>query len=467
MTRAREGVHRMSEPRRRDAAATTDGLTTGDGPSRLVPWLLGLLAAIGLVVSVALVLPVTDQAMLNAPGGTATTIGRVAGLSGTYLLLITLLLIGRIPLIEHVVGQDKLVRVHRWFGPAILALLGSHVVALAVGYAQQVQAGPLHELWVMIISYPGILMAATAMGLLIMVAASSYRRARQKMRYETWWIVHLYAYIAAALSYTHQLSNGVPFIDHRAARAYWIALWAFTAGAVIYYRWAVPIVRSLYHRIQVVSVREEAPGVISVTMRGRHLDRLPATGGQYLQWRFLSRGIWWMAHPYSLSALPAADTVRITVKQRGSHSTWVARLQPGTRVAIEGPYGAFTHRARYTDRVLLVAAGVGATPVRAMLEDLPRHVDVVTILRGSRACDLVLRDEIAELVDVRGGQLHEVVGSRSEAPLDEAALRELVPDIAQRDVYMCGPRGFTHGLKDELRALGVPGSRIHREEFVF
>jgi ferredoxin-NADP reductase len=467
MSRARRRVHRPNEPRNRETTAAAEGLATSGGPSRLVPWLLGLLTAIGLVVSVALVLPVTDQAMLNAAGGPATTIGRVAGLAGTYLLLITLLLIGRIPLIEHVVGQDKLVRVHRWFGPAILALLGAHVVALTVGYAQQVQTGPLHEFWVMIISYPGMLMAATALGLLIMVAASSYRRARQKMRYETWWIVHLYAYIAAALSFTHQLSNGVPFIDHPIARAYWIALWAFTAGAVIFYRWAVPIARSLYHRLRVVAVEEEAPGVISVIMSGRHIDRLPATGGQYLQWRFLSRGMWWMAHPYSLSALPTADSVRITVKQRGPHSTWVAGLRPGTRVAIEGPYGVFTHRARHTDRVLLVAAGVGATPVRAMLEDLPRNVDVVAILRGSRTCDLVLRDEIAELVDVRGGQLHEVIGSRTQAPLDEAALRRLVPDIAQRDVYMCGPRPFTHGLKAAVRALGVPPKRIHREDFVF
>jgi hypothetical protein len=169
MTRARRAVRRSDEPRGRDANDTVDGVTTGGGPSRLVPWLFGILAAIGLVASVALVLPVTDQAMLNTPGGPATTIGRVAGLAGTYLLLITLLLIGRIPVIEHVVGQDTLVRVHRWFGPAILALLGVHVVALTVGYAQQVQTGPLREFWVMIVSYPGILMAATAISLLIVV----------------------------------------------------------------------------------------------------------------------------------------------------------------------------------------------------------------------------------------------------------------------------------------------------------
>ena len=160
-----------------------------------------------------------------------------------------------------------------------------------------------------------------------------------------------------------------------------------------------------------------------MVLRGRHLERLPVAGGQFLQWRFLKPGLWWQAHPYSLSALPAADRMRITVKQLGDHSEALAQLQPGTRVAIEGPYGAFTHHARHTDRVLLVAAGVGSTPVRAMLDDLPRHVDVVAILRGSSERDLVLRDEIAQLVGERGGRLHEVVGPRSRAPLDAARAR--------------------------------------------
>ncbi len=442
--------------------------TDGDRrPSRLVVWLLAVLAAAGMAVSVGLVLPVTDQATLHAAGGQLTTLGRVAGLAGTYLLLITLLLIGRIPFIERVIGQDKLIRVHRWFGPAILALLGTHVVALVLGYAQQVQTGFLHELWAMIVSFPGILMATTGLGLLMMAAVTSYRRARARLSHETWWIIHLYTYIGVALSFTHQLSNGTPFIDHPWARGFWIAVWALTAGAVIFYRWAVPIARSLYHRLRIVRVEEEAPGVVSVIMRGHRLDRLPAAGGQFLQWRFLRRDLWWQPHPYSLSALPAANTVRITVKDSGRHSGALATLQPGTRVAIEGPYGAFTHRARHTDQVLLVAAGVGITPVRAMLEDLPRHVDVVTILRGSQACDLPLREEIAALVDQRGGRLHEVVGPRSSAPLNEAALRRLVPDIAERDVYVCGPQGFIHNLRAAARGLGVPRRRIHHETFAF
>jgi ferredoxin-NADP reductase len=181
----------------------------------------------------------------------------------------------------------------------------------------------------------------------------------------------------------------------------------------------------------------------------------------------MKRGMWWQAHPYSVSSLPAANQIRITVKDLGDHSESLRRLTPGTRVGIEGPYGAFTHHARRTDRVLLVAAGVGATPVRAMLDDLPRHVDVVTILRGASECDLVLRDEIALRVGERGGQLHQVMGPRSQAPLNAPALSRLVPDIAERDVYVCGPGGFMRSFIDAAGSLGVPADHIHHEDFAF
>jgi ferredoxin-NADP reductase len=186
-----------------------------------------------------------------------------------------------------------------------------------------------------------------------------------------------------------------------------------------------------------------------------------------MTFRFLTRGMWWRGHPYSISALPGGNEMRITVKAAGEHSSALARLAPGTPVAIEGPYGAFTHHARETDRVLLVAAGVGVTPVRAMLEDLPSHVDVVVILRGSTARDLILRNEIGRLVGERGGRLHEVVGSRAQRPLDAGHLRRLVPDIAARDLYVCGPGEFMKQLIGQARSLGVPDGRIHHEDFAF
>lgn len=204
---------------------------------------------------------------------------------------------------------------------------------------------------------------------------------------------------------------------------------------------------------------------MSVLLEGRRLDRLPVAGGEFLQWRFLQREMWWQAHPYSLSAVPTRKHLRITVKALGDHSRALAELEPGTRVAVEGPYGAFTADHAAGDRVLLVGAGVRTTPVRALLQDLPDGTDVSVLLRGSTRAHLPLRDEIARDVAARGGRLHELVGPRADHPLDDAALRRLVPDVADRDVYVCGPGGFTATVLAAARAAGVPDAQLHHETF--
>jgi ferredoxin-NADP reductase len=151
----------------------------------------------------------------------------------------------------------------------------------------------------------------------------------------------------------------------------------------------------------------------------------------------------------------------------GDHSAALARLRPGTRVAIEGPYGAFTADTRRGDRVLLIGAGVGITPIRALLEELPAHVDVVAILRGSTYEDLMLRAETADLVARRRGRLHELVGPRERVRLDSGALKRLVPDIARRDVYLCGPEPFQTALLEAAARAGVPTAQLHHESFAF
>jgi ferredoxin-NADP reductase len=283
------------------------------------------------------------------------------------------------------------------------------------------------------------------------------------MAYETWWSVHLYTYLALFLSFSHQVHTGASFVGHPAATAWWTALWIGTLALVVACRVALPLYRSLRHRVTVHAVEREGPGTYSVVLRGRRLDRIPMAGGQFLQWRVLRRGMWWQAHPYSLSAAPAATRLRITVKDLGDHSAALALLKPGTSVAFEGPYGAFTADARRGDRVLLIGAGVGITPIRALLEELPRRVDVVVVLRASRREELILRDEIAELVAARRGTLHELIGPRERVDLDAVLARE----VRDRDVYVCGPDGFTAAITASARGAGVPDERIHHESFAF
>jgi ferredoxin-NADP reductase/DMSO/TMAO reductase YedYZ heme-binding membrane subunit len=428
---------------------------------------LGALAGLGLGITIALGISAESAGSLAAAGGLATASGRIAGLLAAYAMVVVVVLVARFGPLERAIGQDRLVRWHRRLGPWPLYLLALHGSLITVGYAQSARTGVLHQFGRLLVTYPGVLAATVGGMLLVAAGVTSYRLARRRMAYETWWSVHLYTYLALFLSFSHQVDTGASFVGHPVARAWWTALWVGTLGLVVVSRAGLPLWRSLRHRLTVVAVRAEGRDAYSVLMRGHHLDRLPVAGGQFLQWRFLRPGLWWQAHPYSLSAAPTGRHLRITVKVLGDHGAALRRLRPGTRVAIEGPYGVFTADARHSHRVLLVGAGVGITPIRALLEELPDDADVVVVLRGSTRDDLVLRDEIRHHVAHRHGRLHELVGPRERVRLDAAALTALAPDVAQRDVYVCGPEPFQDALISAAGEAGVPSSHLHHESFSF
>jgi predicted ferric reductase len=428
---------------------------------------LGALAGLGFGITIAMGVSAESAGSLQVAGGVATAAGRLTGLAAAYAMVVVVVLVARFGPLERAIGQDRLVRWHRRLGPWPLYLLVAHGSLITVGYAQAAKDGVLHQFGQLLWTYPGVLAATVGGALLIAAGVTSYRLARRRMAYETWWSVHLYTYLALFLSFSHQVNTGASFVGHPAARAWWTALWVGTLALVLVSRVGLPVWRSLRHQLAVVSVTPEGRDAYSVLLRGRRLDRLPVAGGQFLQWRFLRRGLWWQAHPFSLSAAPTGRHLRITIKDLGDHSAALRRLRPGTRVAIEGPYGVFTAEARHTNRVLLIGAGVGITPIRALLEELPEHADVAVALRGSTPHDLVLRDEIAELVRRRDGQLHELIGPRERVPMDAAALTALVPDIAQRDVYLCGPEPLQDALVAAATEAGVPASHLHHESFSF
>ncbi len=439
-------------------------------PARQRPVVVDVLAAaagIGLGVTVGLEVTAESAGSLTAPGGIAIALGRLAGVLAAYAMVVVVLLVARVPPLERAIGQDRLVAWHRRLGPWPLYLLLAHGVLITVGYAEQAHDGVLHQFGQLLWTYPGIL-AATAGGVLLFaVGISSYRLARRRMAYETWWSVHLYTYLALFLSFSHQIDTGASFVGHPVARFWWTALWLGTLGVVVAARIGLPVWRSLRHEVRVVGATQEGPGVVSILLRGRRLDRLPVAGGQFFQWRFLRRGLWWQAHPYSLSAAPSGEELRITVKDLGDHSAELARLRPGTPVVIEGPYGSFTADTATSERLLLIGAGVGTTPILALLQELPPDADVCVVLRASTRADLVLRDQVADEVRRRGGRLVELVGSRDRVRVDAGTLRDLVPDLRRREVFLCGPDALARRLGSELERAGVPGRRIHFESFEF
>lgn len=418
---------------------------------------------LGFGATMATVVTTETASELRAPGGVAMFLGGAAGLAGTYLALVMVLLVSRVPIVETVLGFDGLLRWHRRLAPWPISLIAAHVVLLVIAYAQAAKTGVWHEFGLLVSTFPYMVEATMGFALMMAVAMVSARAVRRRVRRERWWAFHLCMYLALALSFAHVVALGPSFVGHPLTRLLWALFWVATAGLVIAYRFGLPIVRTLRHRLWVAEVVPEGPGVVSVILRGRKLNRLAVSGGQFFEWRFLTRGMWWQAHPFTLSGHPGTYYLRLTVKAVGDYSSAIARLRPGTPVAIEGPYGVFTVRSRRRRKAMLIAGGIGVTAIRSLLEDLPENSEPAIILRASRQDDLVLASEVADLAALRRGRVYEWVGPRSAARLER--LSQLVPDLRHRDIYVAGPKGFVDAVTTMLEKMGVPREAVHFEAY--
>ncbi|WP_327699433.1 ferredoxin reductase family protein [Streptomyces sp. NBC_00459] len=389
--------------------------------------------------------------------------GRLAGLYGALVMAFQLVLVARLPWLDHRIGMDRLTSWHRWVGFGLLWTLMSHAVFITFGYAEGTSMGPVDELVELAETTEGVLRAIVALVLIMVIGAVSARYARRRLAYETWHFIHLYTYVAVVLAFTHQVGVGTTFTSSSAATTYWWALWSVALGSVFLGRVVLPLRKNLRHQLRVSAVVPEADNVVSIYMTGRDLDKLPARAGQFFLWRFLTKDRWWQANPFSLSAAPDGRSLRLTAKVAGDGTAALKHIPVGTRVFAEGPYGAFTAMHRTRPEAVLIAGGVGVTPIRALLEEIQGHA--VVIYRVARDQDAVLYEELRDLAHAKGAELHLVSGPVAPDKLAPAELAELVPDIADRDVFLCGPPPMMNAVLRSLRDLGVPKSQTHFERF--
>ncbi len=402
-------------------------------------------------------------------GELLTSLARITGLLGAYSALLQVLLLARLPAVERLFGFDRLTVWHRWNGHACLDLILAHVVLSVWGYALMDKISLPKEVSTMLGGgiYPGMITATIGTALLIAVVVTSVVIVRRRLRYEAWYAVHLLAYAGIALAWFHQIPTGNELVLDRVAADYWRALYLGTLGLLVAFRILGPALNALRYRLRVAEVVAEGPGIVSLRITGRRLDRLDARPGQFFLWRFLDRTRWWAAHPFSLSEAPDGRSLRITVKALGDFSSRLAGIAPGTRIVAEGPFGVFTEAARRRDKIVLIAGGIGITPIRALMEDMSG--DVVVIYRVVRDEDVIFRDELEELARGRGITLFFVVGDHATDEgarlLSPSHLQELVPDIAERQVYVCGPPAMTEHLGKNVRRANVHPRFIHTEKF--
>ncbi|MEK7217847.1 MAG: ferredoxin reductase family protein [Patescibacteria group bacterium] len=374
------------------------------------------------------------------------------------------------PWLERAFGLDRLTRIHHRSGTLGIVLLLFHPLLIVTGGAMASRTGVIARL-ALLLGVPAIAQAAFALGLFVFLVITSIVFVRRSVPYEQWYLVHLIAYAALLFSFFHQVAFGTD-LRQRAFFAYWIALYTAVLGSHLLFRFARPLALYARHRFTVKRVVRETHNAVSVYITGHRLSRFRILPGQFMVLRFLRRGMWWQAHPFSLSSLPG-DALRVTIKDLGDFTRGAEAIPVGTAVLIDGPYGIFTDRADITRNVLCIAGGIGITPIRPLFEQALLQGRKATLLYGNRTpADVVFGEELKGIAQKSGGRYIPVISKDPAYPgekgqLDAEKIRTLVPDVLEREVYLCGPIPMMDAVTAALRSLGFPPERLHVEKFEF
>jgi len=395
-------------------------------------------------------------------------LAHTSGLLAGYGVTVMVALMSRAPALERGVGADRLARWHGKGGRAIFCLILVHGIAATAAWAT-VQGTSVWAATIDVLRMPGLIAATTGTIIFLTVGAISAQSMRRKLRYETWHFLHLLTYLAIALSFSHELAGpdlaGLPLVQ-----VAWSLLYTFSFGLILRYRVLAPLTQTWRHRLRVDHVVDEGAGVVSIILRGRHLHELNAESGQFFRWRFLTRTLWRSSHPFSLSAPPHQQFLRITVKAVGDGTRSIHAVRPGTRVLAAGPYGAMTNGRRQGRGVLLIGGGVGITPMRALFETLPvPGRDLTLLYRASSTEEILFRDELEHIARHRGAQLIFLTGPASDPrnAITAQTLKAIVPDLATRDVYICASPRLASAATMALTQAGLPRRQLHHEDFNF
>jgi predicted ferric reductase len=398
--------------------------------------------------------------MWGSASGVLIGLGRLAGLSAAYLILLLFFLMGRMPWFERAYGLDKLARLHQTTGKWGILLFIIHPILLSIGYGLEAGLNPLAQLWSFLRYYPFVIWAVLALVLFITTVGTSLVIIRSRLRYESWYYVHLLSYLSIFLVFWHQLANGHTVNSGRWFYGYWVSLYIIVLGSHLLFRFLRPVYLFWRHQFKVERVVPETASSNSVYISGKNLNSFKIKSGQFLIVRFLRRGMWWQAHPFSLSKPADGRELRITPKALGDFTKEVNNIEPGTKVIVDGPYGIFTNRAEI-EKVLCLAGGIGITPIRTLIgEMLPQGKNVILLYANKNADDIVFKAELEELAREHANFKYLNIIGR----IDEANLKQ-VTDLSEREVYLCGPVPMMDAMLTLLKQLGVPANQIHRERF--
>lgn len=401
----------------------------------------------------------------------AIAVGRLFGLLAAFAFLVQFFVMSRLPWLERFFGFDKLTNFHHLNGKVALPLLLLHPLFILLGYAGLTKTNMGEQMELLLKTQSTVVLAMIALVLFVTVAVTSIYMAWRQFRYESWYFVHLLAYLAIFFSFFHQIKLGSDLLINKAFYFYWIALYAVTLLAILVFRIIRPWWLWQKHQFVVSRLEQETHDVTSVYITGKNLQDFKIKPGQFMFFNFSQKGFWWQSHPFSLSIFPEGKELRISVKALGDFTEQIPKLKVGTRVLIDGPYGIFTKDVSEKEKSLFLAGGIGITPARSLIEELLREGKDVKLLYGCKTeADFALKAELEELESKYDLEVTYITSEEERRPfeagyIDEEKLRRIVPDIKEREVFLCGPAPMTTAVLSLLEKFDVNKKDIHFEKF--
>lgn len=400
-------------------------------------------------------------------------LGQLTGLLANFCALMQIILIGRTVWLEKTFGLDKLTGVHRLNGYFTIGLILLHPLFLTIGYANSINisvSSQISDFWN---KFPGVNQAIISAFIFVISVFLSIYIVRRKLRYETWYYLHLLTYVAIALAFAHQIKIGSHLIASTVFLYYWIGLYIFVFGNLIVFHYFKPLYSYFRFQFTVEKIIQETNDTWSVYIKGKNLKNWHAKAGQFISIRFLTKAFWWQSHPFSLSTAPNSEYIRLTIKASGDFTRQIQHLIPGTKAIIGGPYGIFTATGNPATKYLLIAGGVGISPVRSLLEQVAPTNNVILVYSNRDQQNVILREELDNLSKTHNFPIHYLYtnDASSQGPsgrLDGPMLKNIVPDLKSREIYLCGPKAMTDALvKAMTHTMSIPKSQVHYEKFSF
>jgi predicted ferric reductase len=398
------------------------------------------------------------------------------GLLATSMLVCAVVLPSRLRSLTRTFGIDGVLGIHRFVGLAVTLLVALHIVLVVV-------ANPSNIALFDVLHAPNRARAAVGatVALAALIALTVLRR-RLRHRYEVWRWVHLtLAGAVLVLSALH-----VWWLNHlvrdTAMRALFIVLTLGTLG-VLAYRWLLLPFCGARSEYVVREVRPESSTVSTLVLQPRRKGRrggnrtLEFTPGQFA-WLRLNPSIRAQEHPFTIaSSAHLGLWTEFTIRHSGDFTQQLRLLRPGSPVWVDGPHGAFTVDLRRTTGLVLIAGGVGITPMMSMLRTLAHRRDrrphrLVVIART--VDELLFRGELRQLQQRMDLTIVELLRqphpgwTGASGPVDESLLTALLPGKFRRnqlDYFLCGPPAMVTDVLTVLDELEVPHPRIHTEQF--